>query len=248
MTADNSNLVFLSYAREDTQIASRIAAGLKSAGLDVWIDTERLLPGQRWDSEITKAIRASAFFIAVLSNNSVRKRGYVQKEVRRAIEVLEELPESSIFLIPARIDDCEPDHPTLRELQWVDLHRSWDDGIAKIIQVVDFGTQARRAPQRAEHVSAIETPSLQGTVWSGTKSDKTPYIFRFKPDGVLNYTSPTGTFENSTWEQNDTSVYMQMNNNYAQYRGTIEGALMSGVGQNIKGDNWQWSATRSRDD
>jgi hypothetical protein len=120
--------VFLSYAREDVQPARKLSSSLRSAGLNVWMDAERLLPGQKWRVEIDKAIRESAFFVALLSSHSVKKRGYVQKEVKKAIEILDELPESQVFLIPVRIDDCEPQFGALKELQWVDLHDSWDDG------------------------------------------------------------------------------------------------------------------------
>ncbi|MCP4106797.1 MAG: toll/interleukin-1 receptor domain-containing protein [Desulfobacteraceae bacterium] len=59
--------VFISYAREDIEIAERLYSNLKDAGLEPWMDKEDLLPGQEWDMTITKAIRESRFFVAVLS-------------------------------------------------------------------------------------------------------------------------------------------------------------------------------------
>lgn len=50
--------VFISYAREDWEIAERVWGDLKRAGIDAWIDRKELLPGQNWKTEISKAIRA----------------------------------------------------------------------------------------------------------------------------------------------------------------------------------------------
>ena len=44
--------------------------------------------------------------IACLSKNSISKRGYVQKELKEAISVLDEIPEDAIYIIPIRIDGC----------------------------------------------------------------------------------------------------------------------------------------------
>src|SRR6185436_1401061 len=68
--------IFVSYAREDLSFASRLFDDLKAAGFDPWIDTECLLPGQRWEVGIERAIRSSHYFIALLSTHSVAKKGY----------------------------------------------------------------------------------------------------------------------------------------------------------------------------
>jgi hypothetical protein len=38
-------IIFLSYAREDMGMAKKLFNDLKRYGLDVWLDTESLLPG-----------------------------------------------------------------------------------------------------------------------------------------------------------------------------------------------------------
>ena len=72
------------------------------------MDTERLLPGQLWEHAIEKAIEESRFFIAVLSTKSVDKIGIVQKELKKALSILERHPEKDVLLIPVRIEECEP--------------------------------------------------------------------------------------------------------------------------------------------
>ena len=52
--------------------------------------------------------------------NSVTKEGYVQKEIRYALDIADEKPEETIYLIPVRFVYCQV--PTrLARLQWVDL-------------------------------------------------------------------------------------------------------------------------------
>lgn len=130
--------VFLSYAREDAEHARRLFLALREAGLNPWFDKESLLPGQNWRSAVRDAIRESRFFIALLSSNSVSKKGYVQKELKDALAVLEEYPASSVFIIPVRLDDCEPSYAGIRELHWVDLFEGWDKGLASIIRTTDL--------------------------------------------------------------------------------------------------------------
>ena len=46
--------VFLSYKREDNEIAGRIVAALRESGLSVWWD-DGITPRQAWDTEIELA-------------------------------------------------------------------------------------------------------------------------------------------------------------------------------------------------
>lgn len=131
--------VFISYAREDIDYARRMFNELKRESYEPWLDCECLLPGQRWEAEIEQAIRGSRYFIALISSRSSVKRGYVQREISRALDLLEQFPENDVFLIPARLDECEPAHSALRGVQWVDLFPNWESGVNRIIRAFKFG-------------------------------------------------------------------------------------------------------------
>ncbi len=98
--------IFISYAKQDDEYASQVQEYFSSMGHETWIDKINLIPGQDWEYEISKAIDESDFFVACLSNNSVSKVGFVQKELKRALSVLEKFPEGRIFIIPIRFDNC----------------------------------------------------------------------------------------------------------------------------------------------
>ncbi len=124
--------IFISYAREDHQIAKRLYDYLLSQHQEPWLDTECILPGQNWRSAIRKAIGEGNFFLALLSPNSIAKRGYVQKELRIGLEILDQVPDSQIFLVPIKVGECEPTNERLSELQWLDLYSDWEDGIRRL--------------------------------------------------------------------------------------------------------------------
>jgi len=102
-----SEEVFLSYARPDEDAARRLYAALTGAGMSVWFDREALGPGAVWKVEIRKAIKRSRYFLALLSSRSSSRKGFIQAELRQAIEILDEYPENEVFLIPVRLDSCD---------------------------------------------------------------------------------------------------------------------------------------------
>ena len=69
--------VFISYASHDAEAAQRICEGLRSAGVDVWLDQSELRGGDAWDHQIRKQIHDCALFVAVISAHSdARREGY----------------------------------------------------------------------------------------------------------------------------------------------------------------------------
>ena len=66
--------IFLSCAREDMGIAKQFYNDLKRYSLDIWLDTESLLPGDRWKNRIQDALKISNYFITLLSTKSLNKR------------------------------------------------------------------------------------------------------------------------------------------------------------------------------
>jgi hypothetical protein len=50
----------------------------------------------------------------------VTKAGYLQREIREVLDVADEQPERTIYVIPLKLEECEvPDR--LRRWQWVNL-------------------------------------------------------------------------------------------------------------------------------
>jgi formylglycine-generating enzyme required for sulfatase activity len=147
--------IFLSYAREDEAQVRGIYCRLIDAGFEVWMDKIDLLPGQRWQQEIPRAIRRADFILIFFSTNSVAKRGYVQREFRLALDTLEEMPPDAIHTIPIRLDDCQiPEQ--FHHLQWSDI--SEEGEFDRIVRALRFG-MGQRQPFTPE--PALEPPPDQ---------------------------------------------------------------------------------------
>jgi hypothetical protein len=71
-----------------------------------------------------------------VSKASVTKAGYVQKELRKALDVADEQPEGVAYLIPVRLEECEvPER--LSQWQWVDLFKT--DGYERLLRGLRAG-------------------------------------------------------------------------------------------------------------
>ena len=167
--------IFICYAREDAENANRLYHALQGVPrVTPWLDSKKLLPGVRWKLAIMEALKTCDLFILLLSSKSVAKTGFVQKEVSEALEKLKSFPPDQIFLVPARLDDCEPKHPELHDLQWVDLFPNWDEGLRRILDVVE------------QHLGEpIELPSPAEDVVIETVNSQKSFELRLKDRGEL---------------------------------------------------------------
>lgn len=107
MTETRKLRVFLCHASQDKPVVRELYERLNSEGwIDPWLDEEKLFPGQVLDIEIKKSVEASDIVIVCLSNNSVTKEGYIQKELKYVLDVSDEKSEETIYVLPIRLDDC----------------------------------------------------------------------------------------------------------------------------------------------
>jgi hypothetical protein len=156
--------IFLCHASNDKPPVRDLYRRLKADGFAPWLDEEDLLPGQTWRNEISRAVRISDVVLVCLSQQSVNKTGYVQKEIKFALDVADEQPEGAIFLIPLRLEQCEvPDR--LSHLQWVNLYE--EGGYAHLL---------RSLRQRAEGLgmSHAATTSVNSSTQQPTKDASPP--------------------------------------------------------------------------
>jgi hypothetical protein len=124
--SDDRIKIFISYAREDSTPASELYESLIREGYKPCLDTNSVLPGEKWKQVVSAEIKKSRFFIGLISKNSV-KRGYVQKELKEALEILDEFPESGVFIIPVRLETINISDSRLEQIQYVDLFPSWEE-------------------------------------------------------------------------------------------------------------------------
>lgn len=174
--------VFLCHASVDKPKVRELYRYLKRRGIQPWLDAENLIPGQAWQVEIPKALNTSDVIIICLTKNSIDKEGYVQKEIKFALDRALEMPEGRIFLIPARLEECDLPY-SLNNYQWVDLFE--EAGYAKLMRALklrasqlhraDLAVSSQPAPDRtgSEEVDSSPVPvKPRGKSISGSKPAK----------------------------------------------------------------------------
>ena len=104
--SESPKAVFLSYARQDTDAAKRIAEALRGFGVEVWFDQAELHGGDAWDAKIRRQIRECALFVPLVSQQTeARAEGYFRREWKIAIDRMQDMGSSRIFMVPVVIDD-----------------------------------------------------------------------------------------------------------------------------------------------
>jgi hypothetical protein len=138
--------VFLSYVRQDQEKVEEIYRRLLKEGYRPWMDREDVVAGEQWRPKIEKAIHESDFFLACLSEHSVSRRGFLQTELKKGLEVWrEKLPDDN-YLIPVRLRMCEVPE-SLNAFQWVDIHEP--GGWAQLLRALRRGSETRGEPKDA---------------------------------------------------------------------------------------------------
>jgi len=129
------NQVFISHAKEDYGVAESLYNYLTDNGYSPWLDKKSIRVGEDWDYAIKKALRESTFVILLLSSTSVKKRGYVQKEFKYALEYSETKLVDDIYIIPILLDNCDIPHH-LKKYQWAEIDK--DNAMDEILSSLNI--------------------------------------------------------------------------------------------------------------
>ena len=125
--------VFLCHAHSDKVAVHKLYHRIVKDGMNAWLDVEKLQPGQDWEYEIRKAILKSDIVIICLSRAFNKQHGYRHEELKIALKRAPLLSEGEIFIIPARLENCDLPN-SLRHLHRVDLFEA--DGYKKLMRAL----------------------------------------------------------------------------------------------------------------
>lgn len=149
--------VFLCHSSRDKAVVRKLYNRLRADGFEPWLDEENLLPGQDWRQGISKAVRNSDAVIICPSKDSVSKSGFLQKEIKFALDVAEEQPEDTIYIIPVKLEECEiPSR--LRQWQWVNLYEK--QGYNRLLKSLQLCADTLNSKNPSTPVRLQETPSV----------------------------------------------------------------------------------------
>jgi len=129
--------IFVSYAREDQAPAGSLVSFLRAAGFDIWFDKDSLHAGQDWRTVIEQEIARARLLVLCLSKNSVDKTGFVQKEMRLALQQAELRPDSQVYIMPISLDGCPVPHALER---WHALDLREPDASYRLLKAIGHAT------------------------------------------------------------------------------------------------------------
>jgi TolB-like protein/Tfp pilus assembly protein PilF len=172
--------VFLSYAREDSEVARRLADALRAFGMEVWFDQNELRGGDSWDAKIRTQIRTCALFVAVVSAHSqARGEGYFRREWKIAVERTHDMASGVPFLLPVVIDETAESDALVPDefmrVQWTRLSHGvpTPQFVEQVKHLLEgprkpgaHSSAATKAPTGHEAEPAKKT-SVPGWTWGG---------------------------------------------------------------------------------
>jgi EAL domain-containing protein (putative c-di-GMP-specific phosphodiesterase class I) len=151
--------VFLCHPSDDRPTVRQLYQRLRAAGLEAWLDEANLVSGQHRDYEITKALCSADVVIVCLSRGSVKRSGDVPAGMKFALDLADEQPEGTIFLLPLKLEECEiPER--LHRWQWINYFAK--DGYLQLMRAL-----VRRAETLhlgVDHRRGLLEPALQRAI------------------------------------------------------------------------------------
>ena len=108
--------IFVSYASDNLEAASRLAEGLRAAGLEVWFDKDALQMADDWARSIRRGIERCSLFLPVISRQALseeNRRRYFWREWNDADDFARGMAPDEAFIVPVVIDDTRIDRAPL---------------------------------------------------------------------------------------------------------------------------------------
>jgi len=121
---DRKLRVFISHGLVDTPIVRVLYRRLLAEDwIDPWIEEENLLPGQDRELLISETLKSTDVVLLCFSKESLDRGDRLQRDINSIVSLGNEKPDSSIFIVPIRLDECEIPQ-SLRSRQYVNFFPS----------------------------------------------------------------------------------------------------------------------------
>jgi len=169
-----SSIIFLSYARADSEIALKLTRDLKTAGVPMWLDQLDIPPGERWDRAVEAALASSKCLVVILSPNSVSSEN-VMDEASYAMDEKKEI-------VPVIVQQCKLPL-RMRRLQFIDFTRDYNASLKQLLTVLGHDTDGKEPSAQKDKVVSSEPLPLATTEAGGARASSGPNVDRLAVAG-----------------------------------------------------------------
>jgi hypothetical protein len=167
---DPTPAAFISYSREDSEFALRLAQDLKAAGARIWLDQLELKPGLPWDNAIEDALLGAQQMLVILSPTSVKSEN-VRDEISYALR-------QGKVVIPVLYMECTIPL-RLERKQHIDCRTDYAGGLAKLLDELRVDS-----PNRAVLDKAAEADAQREAAWRAREARN---VANIKPNSDTDY-------------------------------------------------------------
>jgi len=147
-----SSPAFISYSREDSEFAFRLAQDLRAAGANVWLDQLDISPGRPWDNAIEDALIGAPQMLIILSPSSA-KSDNVRNEISFALD-------QGKIIVPVLYKDCVVPL-RLQRSQRIDFRADYAAGLAHLLEHLRVNEPDPAVLQRAAEGDAQRQAAWQ---------------------------------------------------------------------------------------
>jgi hypothetical protein len=151
--------LFVSHSTKDAKVAAEVVRFLEARGLNCWISSRDVLPGQNYQEAIVKALESASGFIFLFSERSSQS-GEIKKELSIATSI-------NVPVFPVRLSPIMPAGALRYELatrQWIDIFPNRAQALGKLAETI----------KRTIAGSHVESKTLRKTPRNKTSRNKTP--------------------------------------------------------------------------
>lgn len=131
-TDKESRIVFLSHSSIDKPFVRQLAADLKAAGIDVWLDEQRIRVGESIPERISQGLAESDFFLLAVSKASIESE-WVKKELNGAL--INEVQRRAVHVLPLKLDDAKMPS-AISDKKYADFSVSYKAGLNDLISAM----------------------------------------------------------------------------------------------------------------
>jgi hypothetical protein len=143
--------ILISCPKGDVEVAQKIIAALKAAGLIAWLGNAEIGAGENVLRAAKINVHRCSAFVPVISRNAEQVEGFFRYEWRHAIERSKGMMDNIQFIVPVATDDTSYDMPGVpeefRTRMWARLPggQVTAEFVAQLRQIVDDYEVRRRA-------------------------------------------------------------------------------------------------------
>jgi hypothetical protein len=158
--------IFITYSSKDDKVARTICTALENRGLACWISSRNVKPGQNYQEQIVKAIRAAKIMVLVFTTNA-NNSNEIKKELSLASQ-------NNLIVIPVRIENVPPNEAFAYEFatrQWIDFFDDWENSITRLAELIaasldDSSLAASAAAPSFRNAGQISFVRRWGPLWA----------------------------------------------------------------------------------